>query len=251
MAKDRDIIIACDFKSTEETVKFLDKLTRIRDEVVHCDDITVGAGRPYVKIGMELYYAEGPAIVKKLKERGHRVFLDLKLHDIPNTVKKAMQVLGEYGVDMVNVHAAGGIEMMEAAKAGLMLGAARYADKPKLIAVTQLTSTDQETLTNQLLIDRPMEEVVKEYALNAKKAGLDGVVCSAFEAAGIHEVCGDDFLTVTPGIRFKDGSNDDQKRVMSPAEAKEAGSDFIVVGRPVTAAERPIDAYNRCREEFL
>lgn len=251
MGKERDVIIACDFKNADETIKFLDRLTRIRDEVVQCDDITIGAGRPYVKIGMELFYAEGPAIVRKLKERGHKVFLDLKLHDIPNTVKKSMMVLGGYGVDMVNVHAAGGIEMMKAAKEGLMLGAARYADKPKLIAVTQLTSTDEETLRSQLLIDRPMEDVVREYALNARQAGLDGVVCSAFEAAGIHEACGDDFITVTPGIRFRDAEADDQKRVMSPADAREAGSDYIVVGRPITAAERPIDAYARCREEFL
>ena len=251
MAKDRDIIIACDFRNTDETIKFLDGLTRIRDEVVVCDDIIGEGGRPYVKIGMELFYAEGPVIVKKLKERGHRVFLDLKLHDIPNTVKKAMQILGGYGVDMVNVHAAGGIEMMKAAKEGLMLGAARFSDKPKLIAVTQLTSTDEEALHNQLLIDKPMNEVVKEYALNAKKAVLDGVVCSAFEAAEIHAACGDDFLTVTPGIRFKDSAADDQKRIMTPAEAKAAGSDFIVEGRPITAADRPIDAYQRCREEFL
>lgn len=251
MANDRDIIIACDFKNTDETIKFLDRLTRIRDEVVVCDDIMSGAGRPYVKIGMELFYAEGPAIVKKLKERGHRVFLDLKLHDIPNTVKKAMQILGGYGVDMVNVHAAGGIEMMKAAKEGLMIGAARFADKPKLIAVTQLTSTDEEALHSQLLIDKPMNEVVRQYALNTKKAGLDGVVCSAFEAAEIHAACGEDFLTVTPGIRFKDSAADDQKRIMTPAEAKLAGSDFIVVGRPITAADRPIDAYQRCREEFL
>ena len=251
MANDRDIIIACDFRNTDETIKFLDRLTRIRDEVIVCDDISGGAGRPYVKIGMELFYAEGPAIVKKLKERGHRVFLDLKLHDIPNTVKKAMQILGGYGVDMVNVHAAGGIEMMKAAKEGLMLGAARFSDKPKLIAVTQLTSTDEEALHSQLLIDKPMNEVVKQYALNTKKAGLDGVVCSAFEAAEIHAACGDDFLTVTPGIRFKDSVADDQKRIMTPAEAKAAGSDYIVVGRPITAADRPIDAYQRCREEFL
>ena len=244
MANDRDIIIACDFKNTDETIKFLDRLTRI-------DDIMSGAGRPYVKIGMELFYAEGPAIVKKLKERGHRIFLDLKLHDIPNTVKKAMQILGGYGVDMVNVHAAGGIEMMKAAKEGLMIGAARFADKPKLIAVTQLTSTDEEALHSQLLIDKPMNEVVRQYALNTKKAGLDGVVCSAFEAAEIHAACGEDFLTVTPGIRFKDSAADDQKRIMTPAEAKLAGSDFIVVGRPITAADRPIDAYQRCREEFL
>ena len=251
MAKERDVIIACDFKSADETIKFLDRLTRVRDEVISCDDVGIGAGRPYVKIGMEIFYAEGPAIIRKLKERGHKVFLDLKLHDIPNTVKKSMQVLGEYGVDMVNLHAAGGIEMMKAAKEGLMLGAARYADKPKLIAVTQLTSTDEATLHDELLIEKPMAEVVRQYALNAKAAGLDGVVCSAFEAADIHAACGDDFITVTPGIRFKDNASDDQKRVMSPAEAREAGSDFIVVGRPVTAAEKPMDAYARCVEEFL
>ena len=251
MATERDVIIACDFKSADETIKFLDKLTRIRDEVVSCDDISVGAGRPYVKIGMELFYAEGPEMIKLLKDRGHKVFLDLKLHDIPNTVKKSMQVLGAYGVDMVNVHAAGGVAMMKAAKEGLMLGAARFADKPKLIAVTQLTSTDEETLHNELLINKPMDEVVRQYALNAKAAGLDGVVCSAFEAAEIHEACGADFLTVTPGIRFADNSADDQRRVMSPAQAKEAGSDFIVVGRPVTAAEKPIEAYTRCKNEFI
>lgn len=251
MAKERDVIIACDFKTADETIKFLDKLTRIRDEVISCDDISIGSGRPYVKVGMEIFYSEGPAIIEQLKDRGHKVFLDLKLHDIPNTVKKAMQILGEYGVDMVNVHAGGGIEMMKAAKEGLMLGAARFADKPKLIAVTQLTSTDEDTLHNELLIDKPMDEVVKQYALNAKAAGLDGVVCSAFEAAGIHEACGEDFLTITPGIRFEENSADDQKRVMTPAKAKEAGSDFIVVGRPITAADRPIDAYARCKEEFL
>lgn len=251
MATERDVIIACDFKSADETIKFLDKLTRIRDEVVSCDDISVGASRPYVKIGMELFYAEGPEMIKLLKDRGHKVFLDLKLHDIPNTVKKSMQVLGAYGVDMVNVHAAGGVAMMKAAKEGLMLGAARFADKPKLIAVTQLTSTDEETLHNELLINKPMDEVVRQYALNAKEAGLDGVVCSAFEAAEIHEACGADFLTVTPGIRFADNSADDQRRVMSPAQAKEAGSDFIVVGRPVTAAEKPIEAYTRCKNEFI
>lgn len=248
---ERDVIIACDFKSADETIKFLDRLTRVRNEVVSCDDIGIGSGRPYVKIGMELFYAEGPEMIKQLKARGHKVFLDLKLHDIPNTVEKAMQVLGAYGVDMVNVHAAGGVEMMKAAKEGLLLGAARFADKPKLIAVTQLTSTDEETLHNQLLIDKPMDEVVKKYALNAREAGLDGVVCSAFEAAGIHEACGADFITVTPGIRFAENSNDDQKRVMTPAQAKAAGSDFIVVGRPITAAERPIDAYARCKEEFI
>ena len=251
MTNERDVIIACDFKSADETIKFLDRITRVRSEVVSCDDIGFGAGRPYVKIGMELFYAEGPDMIRQLKARGHKVFLDLKLHDIPNTVKKSMQVIGGYGVDMVNVHASGGVAMMKAAKEGLLLGAARFADKPKLIAVTQLTSTDEETLHNKLLIDRPMDEVVKKYALNARKAGLDGVVCSAFEAAEIHEACGADFLTVTPGIRFAENSNDDQKRVMTPAQAKLAGSDYIVVGRPITAAERPIDAYARCREEFL
>ncbi|MBR3124345.1 MAG: orotidine-5'-phosphate decarboxylase [Mogibacterium sp.] len=251
MDNQRDVIIACDFKSADETIKFLDRLTRIRNEVISCDDNRFGEGRPYVKIGMELFYAEGPEMIKLLKERGHKVFLDLKLHDIPNTVKKAMQVLGGYGVDMVNVHAAGGIDMMKAAKEGLMLGAARFADKPKLIAVTQLTSTDENTLHNELLIDRSMDEVVKKYALNAKEAGLDGVVCSAFEAKEIHEACGPDFLTVTPGIRFVENNTDDQKRVMTPAQAKLAGSDFIVVGRPITAADRPIDAYARCKEEFL
>lgn len=251
MDKQRDVIIACDFKSADETIKFLDRLSRVRSEVISCDDVGIGAGRPFVKIGMELFYAEGPVMIKQLKERGHKVFLDLKLHDIPNTVKKSMQVLGEYGVDMVNVHAAGGIEMMKAAKEGLMLGAARYAEKPKLIAVTQLTSTDEEALHNELLIEKPMKEVVKQYALNAKEAGLDGVVCSAHEAAEIHSVCGDDFLTVTPGIRFAESTSDDQKRVMSPAQAKDAGSDYIVVGRPITAADRPSDAYERCVEEFL
>ena len=251
MTNERDVIIACDFKSADETIKFLDRITRVRSEVVSCDDIGFGAGRPYVKIGMELFYAEGPDMIRQLKARGHKVFLDLKLHDIPNTVKKSMQVIGGYGVDMVNVHASGGVAMMKAAKEGLLLGAARFAEKPKLIAVTQLTSTDEETLHNQLLIDRPMDEVVKKYALNARKAGLDGVVCSAFEAAEIHEACGADFLTVTPGIRFAENSNDDQKRVMTPAQAKLAGSDYIVVGRPITAAERPIDAYARCKEEFL
>lgn len=251
MAKQRDIIIACDFKSADETIKFLDRLSRVRSEVVSCDHVGIGAGRPFVKIGMELFYAEGPVMIKQLKERGHKVFLDLKLHDIPNTVKKSMQVLGEYGVDMVNVHAAGGIEMMRAAKEGLMLGAARFADKPKLIAVTQLTSTDENALHNELLIDRPMNEVVKQYALNAKAAGLDGVVCSAHEAAEIHKACGEDFLTVTPGIRFAESASDDQKRVMTPAQAKDAGSDYIVVGRPITAADKPNEAYDRCREEFL
>lgn len=245
----KDVIIACDFASADETIKFLDSLTRIRDEVVACDDITVST-RPFVKIGMELYYAEGPSIVKMLKDRGHKVFLDLKLHDIPNTVKKSMQVLGAYGVDMVNLHAAGGIEMMKAAKEGLMLGAARLADKPKLIAVTQLTSTDEATMRNELLIDRPLDEVVRQYALNAKEAGLDGVVCSPHEAKTIHETCGADFLTVTPGIRLSKDSGDDQKRIMTPTDAKTAGSDYIVVGRPITAADKPNEVYAAVVADF-
>lgn len=245
----KDVIIACDFASADETIKFLDKLTRIRDEVVACDDITVNS-RPFIKIGMELFYAEGPQIIRTLKDRGHKVFLDLKLHDIPNTVKKTMQVLGSYGVDMVNLHAAGGIDMMVAAKAGLMLGAARLAEKPKLIAVTQLTSMDESTMKRELLIDRSLDDVVKQYALNAKEAGLDGVVCSAFEAAEIHKVCGDDFLTVTPGIRLTKDGSDDQKRVMTPSEARDAGSDYIVVGRPVTASDRPSEAYAAVLSDF-
>ena len=246
----KDVIVACDFASADETIKFLDKVTRIRDEVVACDHVNL-AKRPFVKIGMELFYAEGPQIIKTLKDRGHKVFLDLKLHDIPNTVKKTMQVLGAYGVDMVNLHAAGGIEMMEAAKAGLMLGAARFSEKPKLIAVTQLTSTDEEIMHRELLIDKPLDEVVRQYALNAKEAGLDGVVCSAFEAAEVHDFCGADFLTVTPGIRLSKDGSDDQKRVMTPAEAKAAGSDYIVVGRPITAADKPSDAYAEVVEAFL
>ena len=247
----RDVIIACDFASAEETIRFLDKFNKIRSEVVSCDHVSVGISRPYVKIGMELFYAEGPGIIRTLNERGHKVFLDLKLHDIPNTVKKAMMVLGAYGVDMVNVHAAGGIEMMKAAKEGLMLGAARYADKPKLIAVTQLTSTDERMMQEELLIDRPLVDVVRQYALNVREAGLDGVVCSAQEAVAIHEACGADFLTVTPGIRLAGDSAGDQKRVMTPAAAKEAGADYIVVGRSITGEPKPIDAYTRCCEDFI
>ena len=247
----KDVIIACDFASAEETIRFLDKFNRIRDEVISCDHVSISISRPFVKIGMELFYSEGPQIIKKLKERGHKVFLDLKLHDIPNTVKKSMTVLGAYGVDMVNVHAAGGIEMMRAAKEGLMLGAARYADKPKLIAVTQLTSTDEATMHDELLIDRPLPEVVRQYALNAKAAGLDGVVCSAQEAADIHMACGADFLTVTPGIRLAGDSAGDQKRVMTPADARDQGSDYIVVGRSITAETKPIDAYQRCCMDFI
>ena len=246
----KDVIIACDFASMEETIRFLDKFNKIKDEVVSCDHVTVSVNRPYVKIGMELFYAEGPQIIKTLKSRGHKVFLDLKLHDIPNTVKKAMTVLGAYGVDMVNVHAGGGIEMMKAAREGLMAGAARFADKPKLIAVTQLTSTDQRTMNEELLVNGNMGDVVKHYALNAKAAGLDGVVCSAHEAGLIHKACGVDFLTVTPGIRLGGDSAGDQKRVMTPADAKNAGADYIVVGRSITSAERPIEPYTKCMEDF-
>ena len=247
----KDIIIACDFASAEETIRFLDRLNKIRSEVVRCDDISVSVSRPFVKIGMELFYAEGPEIITSLKERGHKVFLDLKLHDIPNTVKKSMQVLGAYGVDMVNVHAGGGIAMMKAAREGLMLGAARYAEKPKLIAVTQLTSTDEAVMHNELLIDMPLRDVVKQYALNAREAGLDGVVCSAHEAAEIHMTCGMDFLTVTPGIRLAGDSKGDQKRVMTPADARDQGADYIVVGRSITAASNPIEAYQTCRADFI
>ncbi len=247
----KDVIIACDFASAEEAIRFLDRLNKIRSEVVRCDDISVSVSRPFVKIGMELFYAEGPGIITSLKERGHKVFLDLKLHDIPNTVKKSMQVLGAYGVDMVNVHAGGGIAMMKAAREGLMLGAARYAEKPKLIAVTQLTSTDEAVMHNELLIDMPLKDVVKQYALNAREAGLDGVVCSAHEAAEIHMTCGMDFLTVTPGIRLAGDSKGDQKRVMTPADARDQGADYIVVGRSITAASNPIEAYQTCRADFI
>lgn len=246
----KDVIIACDFASADETIRFLDKFNKIREGIVACDDISVHASRPYVKIGMELFYAEGPHIIKTLKERGHKVFLDLKLHDIPNTVEKAMEVLGSYGVDMVNVHAAGSIEMMKAAKKGLMRGAIRFANKPKLIAVTQLTSTEEDVMRKELLIEKPMQDVVAHYALNTKKAGLDGVVCSAHEAEKIHEICGDGFITVTPGIRLVGDSAGDQKRVMSPADAKQEGADYIVVGRSITASEKPIEAYKKCCEEF-
>ena len=247
----KDVIIACDFPNAEETIRFLDKFNRIKDEIVSCDHVSIGVSRPFVKIGMELFYAEGPQIIRTLKARGHKVFLDLKLHDIPNTVRKTMTVLGEYGVDIVNVHAAGGIEMMKAAKEGLMKGAVRYAEKPKLIAVTQLTSTDEATLHDELLIDRPMAEVVRQYALNAKAAGLDGVVCSAHEAADIHLACGADFLTVTPGIRLQGDSAGDQKRVMTPADARDQGSDYIVVGRSITGEQKPIDAYQICLRDFI
>lgn len=229
----RDVIIACDFAGAAETFEFLDKFTE---------------EKPFVKIGMELFYSEGPQIVREIKARGHKVFLDLKLHDIPNTVKKAMSVLSGLDVDIVNVHAAGTIAMMEAAIEGLTRA---DGTRPLLIAVTQLTSTDQQRMEDDLLIKEPIDKVVMHYAENAKKAGLDGVVCSPLEAKAVHEHCGDDFLTVTPGIRFADGDKGDQKRVMTPAAAKEAGSDLIVVGRPITKAEDSVEAYRRCVKEFL
>ncbi|MGM9652730.1 MAG: orotidine-5'-phosphate decarboxylase [Eubacteriales bacterium] len=229
----KDVIIACDFSSREDTLSFLD---RFSDQ------------KPFVKIGMELFYAEGPAIVREIKARGHKIFLDLKLHDIPNTVKKSMAVLSRLDVDMCNLHAAGTIAMMEAAIEGLTRP---DGSRPLLIAVTQLTSTDEERMHKELLIDRPMEEVVMQYAKNAKAAGLDGVVCSPREAGAVHGACGRDFLTVTPGVRFADGDIGDQKRVMTPAEAKRIGSDYIVVGRPITAAADPVAAYDRCVAEFV
>ena len=229
----KDVIIACDFSSAKQTFDFLDRF---------------GTYKPFVKIGTELFYAEGPQIVYRLKERGHRIFLDLKLHDIPNTVKKAMAVLSKLNIDMCNVHAAGTIEMMRAAIDGLTRA---DGTRPLLIAVTQLTSTDQERMEKELLIHEPMEKVVMHYAKNAKDAGLDGVVCSALEAQSVHHICGTDFLTVTPGIRFADGDVGDQKRVMTPSEARRIGSDYIVVGRPITAALDPTEAYCRCIQEFV
>ena len=229
----KDVIIACDFSSAEKTFEFLDKFT---------------GRKPFVKIGMELFYAEGPSIVKEIKKRGHKIFLDLKLHDIPNTVKKAMSVLSNLDVDITNLHASGTTAMMEAAIEGLTRP---DGTRPLLIAVTQLTSTNQESMENDLLIKEPIDEVVMHYASNAKKAGLDGVVCSPLEAGKVHERCGADFLTITPGVRFADGDVGDQKRVMTPAEANKIGSDYIVVGRPITAAEDPVAAYERCVAEFI
>ena len=229
----KDVIIACDFASAEKTFEFLDKFT---------------GRKPFVKIGMELFYAEGPQIVKEIKKRGHKIFLDLKLHDIPNTVKKAMSVLSGLDVDLCNLHASGTVRMMEAAIEGLTR---EDGTRPLLIAVTQLTSTDQQAMEEDLLIKEDIADVVIHYAKNAKKAGLDGVVCSPLEAGKVHENCGSDFLTVTPGVRFADGDIGDQKRVMTPAEAKKIGSDYIVVGRPVTAAEDPVAAYERCIAEFV
>ena len=228
----KDVIVACDFASKEDVFAFLDKFEE---------------EKPFVKIGMELYYAEGPEIVREIKRRGHKIFLDLKLHDIPNTVKKSMAVLSRLDVDMTNLHAGGTIPMMEAALEGLTRP---DGSRPILIAVTQLTSTDQEHMTKDLLIDHPVADVVMHYASNAKTAGLDGVVCSPLEAGKVHECCGQDFVTVTPGVRFADGDVGDQKRVMTPAQAKEIGSDYIVVGRPITAAADPGAAYMRCVNEF-
>ncbi|MBQ9048352.1 MAG: orotidine-5'-phosphate decarboxylase [Solobacterium sp.] len=229
----RDVIVACDFSSREQVLSFLDLF---EDE------------KPFVKIGMELFYGAGPDIVREIKARGHRIFLDLKLHDIPNTVKKAMHVLSSLDVDMVNLHAAGTTAMMQAALEGLTR---EDGTRPLLIAVTQLTSTDQESMERDLLIKEPIDKVVMHYAETAKNAGLDGVVCSPLEAGKVHEVCGEGFLTVTPGVRFADGDKGDQKRVMTPAEARRIGSDYIVVGRPITAAADPVAAYRRCAAEFL
>ena len=229
----RDVIIACDFSTKKAVMDFLDKF---KEE------------KPFVKIGMELYYAEGPEIVREIKERGHKIFLDLKLHDIPNTVKKAMAVLSRLDVDMTNLHAAGTIAMMEEAIVGLTR---EDGTRPMLIAVTQLTSTSEERMKNELLINAPIDETVMHYASNAKKAGLDGVVCSPLEAGKVHDTCGKDFVTVTPGVRFADGEVGDQVRVMTPEQAKKIGSDYIVVGRPITAAEDPVAAYRRCVKEFV
>lgn len=229
----KDVIIACDFSGAEKTLAFLDLF---KDK------------KPFVKIGMELFYSAGPDIVREIKNRGHKVFLDLKLHDIPNTVQKSMAVLSGLGADIVNLHAAGTVEMMKAALIGLTRA---DGTRPLLIAVTQLTSTDEESLKRDLLIDKPMEEVVMHYALNAKNAGLDGVVCSPLEAGKVHALCGEHFLTVTPGVRFAEGEKGDQKRVTTPKQARILGSDYIVVGRPITAATDPVAAYERCLKDFL
>lgn len=229
----KDVIIACDFPSKEATLQFLDKFT---------------GKKPYVKIGMELFYSEGPAIVREIKERGHQIFLDLKLHDIPNTVEKAMAALSKLDVDMCNLHAAGTKEMMAAALRGLTRA---DGSRPLLIAVTQLTSTSQERMQQELLINEDLDKVVIKYAQNAKEAGLDGVVCSPLEAGKIHQACGDTFLTVTPGVRFADAAKDDQVRITTPEGARNIGSDYIVVGRPITKASDPVAAYERCLNEFL
>ena len=228
----RDVIIACDFSSKEQTLNFLDKFT---------------GRKPFVKIGMELFYAEGPEIVRTIKARGHRIFLDLKLHDIPNTVKKAMSVLRNLDVDMTNVHAAGTVDMMRAAIEGLTR---EDGTRPMLIAVTQLTSTSEERMQKELLINASINDTIVKYAQNTKEAGLDGVVCSPLEAAMVKEACGKEFMTITPGVRFADGDVGDQVRVTTPERAREIGSDFIVVGRPITAADDPVAAYERCLKEF-
>lgn len=229
----KDVIIACDFADKETALNFLDKFE---------------GRKPFVKIGMELFYAEGPQIVREIKARGHKIFLDLKLHDIPNTVKKSMAVLSRLDVDMCNLHAAGTSRMMEAALEGLTR---QDGTRPLLIAVTQLTSTDQEAMERDLLIKEPIDKVVMHYAETAKDAGLDGVVCSPLEVQKVHDICGEKFLTVTPGVRFADGDIGDQKRVMTPEQAKRIGSDYIVVGRPITAAPDPVAAYERCIKEFV
>ncbi len=230
----KDVIIACDFSGRNETIDFLDQFK--------------GGRKPFVKIGMELFYSEGPAIVREIRSRGHRIFLDLKLHDIPNTVRKACKVLSGLDVDMCNVHAAGTIEMMRAGLEGLTRA---DGTRPLLIAVTQLTSTSEERMREQLMINATMEEVIGRYASNTKTAGLDGVVCSPLEAGLVKNVCGPDFLTVTPGIRLAGDSKDDQARITTPARAREIGSDYIVVGRSITAAADPVAAYERCLNEFL
>ena len=229
----KDVIVACDFASKAQTLEFLDQFT---DK------------KPFVKIGMELFYAEGPDIVREIKARGHKIFLDLKLHDIPNTVKSAMAVLTGLGVDIINVHAAGTKAMMAAALEGLTR---EDGSRPLLIAVTQLTSTDQKAMAEDLWIDKPLPDVVMHYAKCAKEAGLDGVVCSPLEAKAVHEACGESFLTVTPGVRFAESAAGDQKRVMTPAQARIEGCDYIVVGRPITRAKDPVAAYERCCREFI
>ena len=232
-ANAKDVIIACDFSSAADTLAFLDKF---KDE------------KPFVKIGMELYYGAGPDIVRRLRERGHRIFLDLKLHDIPNTVRKAMKVLSALDVDMTNVHASGTIEMMRAALEGLTR---EDGTRPLLIAVTQLTSTSEKAMQEQLLVGASINDTIAKYARNAKEAGLDGVVCSPLEASLVKDACGEGFMTVTPGIRFADAKADDQVRITTPAKAREIGSDYIVVGRPITAAADSVEAYRRCVAEFL
>ena len=229
----KDVIIACDFDGAEKTLAFLDKFTTVK---------------PFVKIGMELYYSAGPDIVREIKKRGHKIFLDLKLHDIPNTVKKSMAVLSKLDVDMCNLHASGTKNMMKAALEGLTR---EDGTRPILIAVTQLTSTDEESMRNDLLIEKPIENVVLHYAKMAEESGLDGVVCSPLEAGKVHDYCGKNFVTVTPGVRFADGEVGDQKRIATPERAKELGSDYIVVGRPITAASDPVAAYERCVKEFV